>query len=167
MGTPNPNLNPSSMRVLVRPPPTPTAKPTSNSPTQTLPLPSSADPPSSDGVVVVGFIGRSPDDSAQLINRILDSNVFGSGNLDKSLFLEKEELRDWFRWRRISYFHEQKKGILFLQFCSTRCPAVADGFSDSGSAFDSPVEEHDFGDLQALLFMFSVSCCFFGSLSFS
>ncbi|KAM1040480.1 hypothetical protein TB2_029321 [Malus domestica] len=156
MGTPNPNLNPSSMRVLVRPPPTPTAKPTSNSPSQTLPLPSSADPPSSDGVVVVGFIGRSPDDSAQLINRILDSNVFGSGNLDKSLFLEKEELRDWFRWRRISYFHEQKKGILFLQFCSTQCPAVADGFSDSGSGFDSPVEEHDFGDLQALLFMFSV-----------
>ncbi|PQQ14083.1 uncharacterized protein Pyn_06895 [Prunus yedoensis var. nudiflora] len=154
---PNPNPNPSSMRVLVRPPPSPTTfTPTSYSPSQTLPVPSSSDPPSSDGVVVVGFIGRSPDDSAQLINRILDFNVFGSGNLDKSLCLEKEELRDWFRWRRISYFHEQQKGILFLQFCSTRCPAIDDGFSESGSGFDSPVEEHDFGDLQGLLFMFSV-----------
>ncbi|ONI00938.1 hypothetical protein PRUPE_6G112700 [Prunus persica] len=154
---PNPNPNPSSMRVLVRPPPSPaTFTPTSYSPSQTFPAPSSSDPPSSDGVVVVGFIGRSPDDSAQLINRILDFNVFGSGNLDKSLCLEKEELRDWFRWRRISYFHEQQKGILFLQFCSTRCPAMDDGFSESGSGFDSPVEEHDFGDLQGLLFMFSV-----------
>lgn len=36
-----------------------------------------------------------------------------------------------------------------------------DGFSESGSGFDSPVEEHDFGDLQGLLFMFSVSCSSF------
>ncbi|KAM1100061.1 hypothetical protein ACFX2I_006606 [Malus domestica] len=41
-------------------------------------------------------------------------------------------------------------------FCSTRCPALDDGSSDSVSGFDSPVEEHEFGDLQALLFMFSV-----------
>ncbi|KAM1342283.1 hypothetical protein ACFX2F_006622 [Malus domestica] len=40
-------------------------------------------------------------------------------------------------------------------FCSTRCPALDDGSSDSVSGFDSPVEEHEFGDLQALLFMFS------------
>lgn len=156
---PNPNSNPASMRVLIRPPPSSTATSYSSPSSQTIPIPSSSssDPPSTDGVVVVGFIGRSPDDSAQLINRILDSNVFGSGNLDKTLCVEKEELRDWFKWRRISYYHEEQKGILFLQFCSTRCPAMDDGFSDSGSGFDSAFKENDFGDLEGMLFMFSVS----------
>lgn len=31
-----------------------------------------------------------------------------------------------------------------------------DGFSDSGSGFDSAFKEHDFGDLEGMLFMFSV-----------
>lgn len=109
---------------------------------------------------MVGFIGRRLDDVAQLINRIIDLNAFGSGNLDKDCCIGKEELgeeaKNWFKCRRISYFHEVEKGILFLQFCSTRCPAMEEGFSESHLGFDSAVEEHDFGDLQGMLFMFSV-----------
>ncbi|XP_050368048.1 uncharacterized protein LOC126786307 [Argentina anserina] len=143
-----PNPNPPSMRVLIRPPPSSTA--TSPSP-QTIPI------PSTDGLVVVGFIGRSADDSSQLINRILDSNVFGSGNRAKTLGVEdEEELKDWLNGRRISYFHDERKGILFLQFSSALCSAADDGSSESGSGFDSAFEEHDFGDLQGMLFMFSV-----------
>ncbi|XP_023534099.1 uncharacterized protein LOC111795761 [Cucurbita pepo subsp. pepo] len=159
--------NSSSVRVLVRPPPISTS--TSSSASQT-PLPSrtaSPDPstslaPSSpspslsvarfsDGIVVVGFIGRRPDDSIQLINRVIDSNVFGSGKLDKKLDVEKEEVRDWFKRRRISYHHEEERGILFLQFSSHR-GSVFDAEID----YDSAIEEHDFGDLQGMLFMFSV-----------
>ncbi|XP_054815604.1 uncharacterized protein LOC129315695 isoform X1 [Prosopis cineraria] len=169
---------PSQVRVLIRPPPSPNP-PTTSSPSLPPPRPlpnpipssdhsssSSATPSSSsaaspslprssDGVVVVGFISRRPDDSTQLINRVIDFNVFGSGNLDKRLFVDEEEARDWFKWRRISYYHDDEKGILYLQFCSTRCPAI-DGFSEPSSGFDSVVEEHEFGDLQGMLFMFSV-----------
>ena len=167
--------NSSSVRVLVRPPPISTS--TSSSASQT-PLPSrtaSPDPstslaPSSpspslsvarfsDGIVVVGFIGRRPDDSIQLINRVIDSNVFGSGKLDKKLDVEKEEVRDWFKRRRISYHHEEERGILFLQFSSHR-GSVFDAEID----YDSAIEEHDFGDLQGMLFMFSVSARQFLSL---
>ncbi|KAL5580123.1 hypothetical protein UlMin_012565 [Ulmus minor] len=165
MEVPNTPPNSSSLRVLTRPRSSPS--PTSSSTSQ-IPLPppipssdqsastsSSSQPRSSDGVVVVGFIGRRPDITTQLINRILDSNVFGSGNLDKNFWVEKEEVRDWFKWRRISYYHEEQKGILFLQFCSKLCPGLS-GFEDSGSGFDSGIEEHEFGDLQGMLFMFSV-----------
>lgn len=100
--------------------------------------------------MVVGFIARRPDDSSQLLNRILDSNVFGSGSMDRVLAVDKEEIQDWLKCRRISYFHEEDKGILFLQFCATRCPIV----DESGT--DEAVEEQEFGDLQGLLFMFSV-----------
>lgn len=112
--------------------------------------------------MVVGFIGRRPEDTAQLINRVIDSNVFGSGNSDKSLCIEKDEVGDWFKWRRISYYHEEKKGILFLQFCYNQLPAM-DGFDKVQPGFDSVVEEHEFGDLQGMLFMFSVSVCFLPS----
>ncbi|XP_048324105.1 uncharacterized protein LOC107410677 isoform X2 [Ziziphus jujuba] len=163
--TTNPT-NPSSMRVLIRPPSS-SAPTSSSSPSQaSLPPPipannsdpssSSSQHRSSDGVVVVGFIGRRLGDTAQLVNRVIDSNVFGSGNRDKSLCIEKEEVRDWFKWRRISYYHEEQKGILFLQFCHNLCPAAMDGSAKVGSGFDSVVEEHEFGDLQGLLFMFSV-----------
>ncbi|CAN8285575.1 unnamed protein product [Cochlearia groenlandica] len=113
------------------------------------PQPPPPDPPrfpSSEGVVVVGFISRRPDDSSQLINQILDSNTFGSGNKNKIL---KTDGQDWFRFRRISYYHQLEKGIVFVQFSPTLCPAF-----DSG--FDSVLEERDFCDLQGLLFMFSV-----------
>lgn len=79
----------------------------------------------------------------------MDSNTFGSGRLDKGLDVEKEEVKRWFESRRISYYHEEEKGILFLQFCSTRS-------SESDSDFDSVITEQEFGDLQGLLFMFSV-----------
>lgn len=99
--------------------------------------------------MVVGFLSRSPDHSTHLINRILDSNAFGSGHLDKTLFVDKEEVKDWFKKRKISYYHEEEKGLLFLQFCSIRCPIIH-GFSNSG------LEELEFEELQGLLFMFSV-----------
>ncbi|KDP43961.1 hypothetical protein JCGZ_05428 [Jatropha curcas] len=141
------------MRVLTRPPaPAPAPIPTSTPDAQPS---SQSQPRSLEGVVVVGFISRSPDCCSQLINRVLDSNTFGSGNIDKLLFIDKDELRDWFNWRRISYYHEEDKGILFLQFCSTRCPAVH-GSSGTGSGFDSALEEREFEELQGLLFMFSV-----------
>lgn len=171
---PNPNPS-SSMRVLIRPPSSSastTPAPTLNS-TPSIsqaarlpppPVPSSSDQPSSsshprssDGVVVVGFIGRRLGENAQLINRVIDSNVFGSGNRDKSLLIEKEEVRDWFKWRRISYYHEEQKGILFLQFCHNQCPAMEDGLEKVPLGFDSVVEEQELGDLQGMLFMFSVS----------
>lgn len=147
--------NPLPMRVLTRLSPAPVSLLTSSADPASAPATAPSRPCSQDGVVVVGFIGRRPDDSAQVINRVLDSNVFGPGNLDKSFTVDKEEVKGWFKCRRISYYHEEEKGILFLQFCSTNCPAF-DGFLDPGSGFDSIVEEREFGDLQGLLFMFSV-----------
>ncbi|KAK0604836.1 hypothetical protein LWI29_019993 [Acer saccharum] len=144
---------PHSMRVLTRPPaPTPSSDPPPPPPPSSS---ASSLPHPLNGVVVVGFISRKPDDSSQLINRVLDSNAFGSGRRDKPLDVNKEEFNHWFESRRISYYHEEGKGLLLLQFCSTRCPVISES-SDSGSVFDSVVEEHEFGDLQGLLFMFSV-----------
>ncbi|WRX33762.1 hypothetical protein QQP08_026249 [Theobroma cacao] len=149
MDSPNPPL----MRVLTRPPPSPVPA-SSSDPTAPLPPSSPSLPRSLDGVVVVGFISRRPDDSSQLINRVVDSNVFGSGKMNRVLSLDKDELKDWFKYRRISYYHEEDKGILFLQFCSNGCP-VFNGSLASGSDFDGVLEEREFGDLQGLLFMFS------------
>lgn len=93
------------------------------------------------------------------MNRILDLNAFGSGNLEKGLCIEKEEVKGWFESRRISYYHDEEKGILFLQYCSTGCPAM-EGFLQTDWGFDSALEEREFGDLQGMLFMFAVSCSF-------
>ncbi|KAJ0083661.1 hypothetical protein Patl1_30563 [Pistacia atlantica] len=147
--------NPHSMRVLTRPttpapPPTPSSGPSPPPSSSTSPLPHPLN-----GVVVVGFISQRPHTSSLLINRVLDSNTFGSGRMDKTLAVDKEEVKRWFDSRRISYYHEEEKGLLFLQFSSTQCP-VLHGSSSSGSGFDSVVEEHEFGDLQGLLFMFTV-----------
>ncbi|KAG5022920.1 hypothetical protein JHK82_018818 [Glycine max] len=81
-------------------------------------------PRSSDSVVVVGFIARRHDDSTQLLNRVIDSNTFASGNLDMSLLVDDEESKEWFERRIINYFHDHGKGIFFLQFSSTHCPAI-------------------------------------------
>ncbi|KAK9068619.1 hypothetical protein SSX86_012734 [Deinandra increscens subsp. villosa] len=167
--------NRSPMRVLIRPPssspitppsattlPPPLPTVSHQPPTPSLPpLP----PPSStfrqSGVVVVGFVGRRKEDVSQLINRIIDDNVFGSGNADVALGFEKtgeivsEEVSDWFKQRQISYYHEEAKGVLYLQFCSSECP-VMEGFSEVPSGFDSVFEKQEFGDLQGMLFMFSV-----------
>ncbi|KAJ6739620.1 AMPLIFIED IN BREAST CANCER 2-RELATED [Salix koriyanagi] len=133
------NPNTPSMRVLTRPPahspiPIPTSSPD--------PLPSSQSHPRSlEGVVVVGIISRNPNHSTHLINRVLDSNAFGSGHLDKALFADEDEVKDWLKKRRISYYHEEEKGFLFLQFCST---PVIHGLSNSGSG----LEELEFEELQ-------------------
>lgn len=89
------------------------------------------------------------------MNRLLDLNAFGSGNLEKGLCIEKEEVKGWFEGRRISYYHDEEKGILFLQYCSTGCPAM-EGFLQTDWGFDSALEEREFGDLQGMLFMFAV-----------
>ncbi|OWM68935.1 hypothetical protein CDL15_Pgr025122 [Punica granatum] len=148
-----------SMRVLNRPrpaqapslPPIPSSSSPSSSSTSAHPDPQSP----SQGTVVVGFISRRPDYSAHLIDRVLDFPAFGSGGLDKILQIDKDEVRDWFKHRRISYYHDEEKGILYLQYCSTHCPVVH-GSSTVGSGLDSPEEEQEFGDLQGMLFMFSV-----------
>ncbi|WOH02081.1 hypothetical protein DCAR_0521469 [Daucus carota subsp. sativus] len=148
-----PKSNPPPKRVLIRPPQHPN-----------LPTPPNPNPPlpaQSNGVVVVGFIGRQNCDVGQLINRVLDANVFGSGNLDKTFGVESggvvtEELKDWLKCRKISFFHDEDKGILYLQFSSIRCP-VREEFEEGGLGFDSVLEEREFGDLQGMLFMFSGS----------
>ncbi|TKY48578.1 SMG8 protein [Spatholobus suberectus] len=145
----NPSPSPSPVRVLIRRPSSPSSSSSDH------PSPAPALPRSSDGVVVVGFIARQHDDSAQLLDRVIDSNAFASGNLDTPLLVDDEEAREWFRRRRISYFHDHDKGILFLHFSSTRCPAIH-AAADAALGFDSAVEEHEFGDLQGMLFMFSV-----------
>ncbi|KOM44143.1 hypothetical protein LR48_Vigan05g174800 [Vigna angularis] len=152
----NPSPSPSPVRVLIRPPSSPSPSTTDHPSPSPSPSPSQAPlPRASDGVVVVGFIARRHDDSAQLLDRVIDSNVFASGNLDAPLLVDDEEAREWFERRRISYFHDHERGILFLQFSSTRCPAIHTAADVATPGFDSAVEEHEFGDLQGMLFMFS------------
>ncbi|KAK7324904.1 hypothetical protein VNO77_28837 [Canavalia gladiata] len=145
---PSPSPSPSPVRVLIRPPSSPSS---SDHPSASAPLPRSSE----GGVVVVGFIARRLDDSTQLLNRVIDANAFASGNLDTPLFVDDEEAREGFKRRRISYFQDHDKGILFLQFSSLRCTAIH-ASADPAPGFDSVVEEHEFGDLQGMLFMFSV-----------
>ncbi|VFQ67228.1 unnamed protein product [Cuscuta campestris] len=133
------------MRVLIRPPIPP-------------PAPASL-PPTLNGVAVVGFIGKRQADVTGLINRIIDSNVFGSGGLDRPFRIENlgigEEVKSWFRYRDISYYHDNEKGILYLQFSSIRFPVMEEHMG-SRMGFDSILEDYEFGDLQAMLFIFSV-----------
>ncbi|XP_073106055.1 uncharacterized protein [Elaeis guineensis] len=171
-----PNSSPSSVRVLVRPPAAST--PAASAATSNPPIPPPQNPSSSssvtasaaaaasplDGVVVVGFLGsRAATDVSHFINRLLDANVFGSGGLDKDLFpspsdgVGQEE--EWFQRRRISYYHDAEKGMVFLQFSSSLSPlsllasSQTDGRGD-GSA--SVLELSDAEDLRGMLFMFSV-----------
>ncbi|CAH9094554.1 unnamed protein product [Cuscuta europaea] len=145
-----PNCQP--MRVLIR---SPTPAPAHGS---NPPLPTSL-PHRLNGVAVVGFIGKRQADVTGLINRIIDSNVFGSGGLDRPFRIDRleigEEVQSWFRSRDISYYHDDEKGILYLQFSSTRCPAM-EVDTESRMGFDSIFEDYEFGDLQAMLFIFSV-----------
>ena len=162
---PNPNPNPTSMRVLIRPPstPPPPSKPPSSSSSSPPPPPRPPPPPHpqpqhSPGVVVVGFIGRRINDVSHLINRILDSNVFGSTRKDTPFKIDEltKEAEVWLMNRGISYYYDEQNCLMFLQLSSFNCPALC---SDSG--VDSVVEEHEFGDLQGMLFMFTVSFYFF------
>lgn len=70
--------------------------------------------------------------------------------------LMNEEIEEWFKLRSISYYFEEKKGILYFQFSSVSCP-IMDGVLESKLGFDSALEDREFGDLQGLLFMFAVS----------
>ncbi|KAH9615765.1 hypothetical protein KSS87_008702 [Heliosperma pusillum] len=155
---PNPNPNPTpSMRVLTRPPPSPPPLP----PPHPQPQPSSTPlPPSSTGVAVVGFISRRRTDVSELINRIIDADIFGSSCRDTPLVIPfpendkdggNEYVKEWFNCRRISYYHDAPNATVFLQLSSTNCPALR-----KVSDFNSIVDDLDFGDLQAMLFMFTV-----------
>ncbi|KAL5710328.1 hypothetical protein ACHQM5_020906 [Ranunculus cassubicifolius] len=112
-----PSSTPSSpVRVLIRPSST-TSITTSPSLSSSSTLPSSSSephlslitnptpPPSSSlpGVVVIGFIGYESSEYqlSQLINRILDDNVFESGHRDTDF---KVDVLD------------DEKGVVFLQF---------------------------------------------------
>ncbi|KAL0390055.1 UNVERIFIED_CONTAM: hypothetical protein Scaly_0362600 [Sesamum calycinum] len=109
------------------------------------------------GVVVVGFIGRRHHDVSHLINKIIDSKIFGSGSLDTPFRFEPDkinpETRKWFESRKLSFYHDEEQRILYLQFSSVRCPATEEGLPET--RFESVMEEQEFGDLQGLLFMFS------------
>lgn len=152
------------MRVLVRPPVPIPPPPSPPPPTPPDPSPPVQPQNSQNGVVVVGFIGKRHYDVTQLINRIVDANVFGSGNCDTPFRIEKqeilnEEIEEWFKGRSISFYFEEEKGILYLQFSSISCP-VMEGVLESTMGFDSVLEDREFGDLQGMLFMFSVSILF-------
>ncbi|KAL0436371.1 UNVERIFIED_CONTAM: hypothetical protein Sradi_0345000 [Sesamum radiatum] len=136
-----------SIRVLVRPPPAPTHPLPPQPPPPSPPDPS---PPPKNGVVVVGFIGRRHHDVSHLINKIVDSKIFGSGNLDTPFRFEPDkinpETRRWFESRKLSFYHDEEQGILYLQFSSVRCPVTGEGLSET--RFESVLEEQEFGDLQ-------------------
>ncbi|KAK9691206.1 hypothetical protein RND81_09G182900 [Saponaria officinalis] len=157
MKSKTPNLNTStSMRVLTRPPPSP---PPPQQPPQPPPLSQpSQPPPSSTGVVVIGFIGRRHSDVSELLNRILDAQIFGSSRpLDTPLRVPVDDevsdgVKEWFDRRSISYYHDRDKGVVFLQSSSLNCPAMVSVFEFD----DSVVDDREFGDLQAMLFMFTV-----------
>lgn len=145
-----------SIRVLVRPPPAPTHP----LPPQPPPPPDSS-PPHKNGVVVVGFIGKRHHDVAHLINKLIDYNVFGSGNLDTPFRLQPDkiypEVTEWFKSRNLSYYHDEEQGILYLQFSMCDCLFAEEVSARGRIGFESVLEDQDFGDLQGLIFMFSVS----------
>nr|XP_043610831.1 uncharacterized protein LOC122582494 [Erigeron canadensis]XP_043610832.1 uncharacterized protein LOC122582494 [Erigeron canadensis] len=155
---PPPNSR-SPMRVLIRPPSSSTHH--HHQPPPSLPpLPPPPPPPQptqthQNGVVVVGFIGRQKAHVGQLINRVIDTNVFGSGDADVA-FVINDEIKDWFNEREISYYYDELKGVLYLGFCEIPNDNYDDGVLEFGSGFDSVFEKRDFGYLQGMFFMFSV-----------
>ncbi|PIN04293.1 hypothetical protein CDL12_23164 [Handroanthus impetiginosus] len=145
------------IRVLVRPPPSPSLALPPQAPPPPPPDPA---PPPKNGVVVVGFIGKRHLDVAHFINKIIDSHVFGSGNLDSSFSFEPDkinpDMNKWFENRKLSFYHDEDQGILYLQFSSVRCPVAEEGSPDTRFGHESVFKEQELGDLQGLLFMFSV-----------
>lgn len=102
---------------------------------------------------------------AHLINKIIDSKVFGSGNLDTPFRFEPDkinpEVSKWFKSRNLSFYHDGDQGILYLQFSLVNCPVTEEVSSDGRFGFESVFEDQEFGDLQGLIFMFSVSFNYF------
>ncbi|KAK8957220.1 hypothetical protein KSP39_PZI000643 [Platanthera zijinensis] len=136
------------------------------SPSSSAPATFSA-PPFPAGVVAVGFIGSRPSvDLTHLINRLLDDNVFGPGNLDKDLLAHPtpDEIarhkENWFSHRSVTYYHEPEKGMVFLNY-SASSPLRLLQLSSSTSAEQdagatSVLEEIEADDLRSMLLMFSV-----------
>lgn len=124
--------SPAPLRVLTRP--------SSASPP---PSPSPSAPPP-DGVVVVGIVGRSSDDVTQLLNRILDARVFGPGGRDHDLFSRSRDGDESGipSPHRLSYYHEEGKGVVYVQLSYLNEGPLVDAQSD---------------DLKAMLLMFCVS----------
>lgn len=111
--------------------------------------------------MAVGFVGSSSStDLSQLINRIIDSNTFGSGRLDRDLLGHSGS--DWSRNRKVSYHFDAEKAIVFLQFSSSLSPlesCTLSGSSDWVNGSVPELEESELEDLKGMLFMFSVSSC--------
>lgn len=150
-----------SIRVLVRPPPALTVPLPPQPPLPTPPPPPDPYPPPKNGVVVVGFIGKRHHDVAHLMNKIIDARVFGSGNLDTPFRLEPDKINQdmskWFESRKLSFYHDVDEGFLYLQFSSVRCPVIDEGSLEPRFGLESVFEDQELGDLQGLVFMFSVS----------
>ena len=102
---------------------------------------------------MVGFVGPE-DEVCVLINRILDSSVFGDKDLQLDCSKGVEGWEGWFRHRSIRYYHESDRGIVFLQFYSA---PVVQSWSGGDDGLDCDLEQHDSDDLRGLLLMFSVS----------
>lgn len=68
-------------------------------------------------------------------------------------FLSSNE--NWFQHRRISFFHEEERGIVYLQFCCSDWADMGEVLEGSRD-FRAKIEEDEFGDVQGMLFMFSV-----------
>lgn len=155
----NPSVGPS-VRVLSRAPvpsTTSTSSPSLSIPSFTPSPPATGSP--HDGIVAVGFVGSSSStDLSQLINRIIDSNIFGSGRLDRDLLGPNGS--DWFKNRKVSYHFDAEKDIVFLQFSSSLSPLgsrILSGSSDWVNGFVPELEDSELEDLKGMLFMFSVS----------
>ncbi|KAL0918292.1 hypothetical protein M5K25_010291 [Dendrobium thyrsiflorum] len=191
----------SPLRFLIRPPPPATTSPaaapiattptplhsisSSNPPPPNLnptPAPSSSSSsaplttsvsPSPIGVVVVGFLGSKPStDLTHLINRLLDNNVFGSGNLEKNILTSLiPDETDWFDRRRIGYHYEPETGMVFLQYSPSSpsrllmLSSSTSGERDEGAT--SVLEECEAEDIRYMLLMFSVSCFLISFICFS
>lgn len=149
------------MRVLSRAPlpsTTATSTPSLTAPSFNPSPPPLTGPPN-DGIVAVGFVGSSSStDLSQLINRVIDSNTFGSGRLDRDLL--GSSASDWLRNRKVSYHFDAEKAIVFLQFSSSPSPLASltlAGSSDWVNGSVPELEGSELEDLKGMLFMFSVS----------
>ncbi|XP_047970991.1 uncharacterized protein LOC125214136 [Salvia hispanica] len=147
-----------SIRVLVRPPPPPA--PAHPLPPQPPPPPPDASPPTKNGVVVVGFVGRRRREVSHLINKIVDSYAFGSGGLDTPFRFEPDridsEMRRWLDSRNLSFYLDEDRGILYLQFSMADCTLAEAMLSEGRMGFESDLEDRELGDLKGLIFMFTV-----------
>ncbi|KAJ6904421.1 hypothetical protein NC652_022428 [Populus alba x Populus x berolinensis] len=120
------NSNPPCMRVLTRHPqphPHPHLDP------HPLPLPlqipnhhRSPHPRSLEGVVLLGSFPGAPTTLHTLSIGSLNSNAFGSGHLDKTLFVDKEEIRIGLRRGKSVITMKKRKGSCSCSFARSAAP---------------------------------------------